>query len=132
MLNSEGLYKEFVTENFPNLITETNIEHMMETLSSKDPDQTITVKAAYENARKETLNGFKSSYYIFPQSVLDLKNCFFYSHGKSSKHQLGNYSDGNKYCSSLNVTNPLSSPIFKNDGHVQTFLDLIKSGKNFI
>ena len=101
LLNSEGLYKEFISYSFPNLISEGNIEKIIETLSSKDPDQTITVKSAYVNAQKESSNGLVIKAFKTIHPVIDLKNCIYYSYGKILSQQLANFFDGYKFCSSL-------------------------------
>lgn len=132
LLNDTELYKDFVKDNFPNFGSKVNIEQLIEILASKDPAQTITVKSAYENARRESSNGFNILRgYTTLKPVIDLKNCYYYAHGKPSNQKLANISDGNTFCSSLGAPNPGYNVFFKNDAHVQTFLELLRSGKFF-
>ena len=131
MLNTAGLYEDFVKYNFPNLITKSNIGQVIETLSSEDPDQTITVKSAYVNAQKESANGLSINFFKDFKPVIDFKNCLYYAFGGNlSQQKLSNFSDGEQFCESLTTTGIGTGQniFFNNDDHVQTYLNLFKSG----
>ena len=130
LLNSPGLYKDFIKYNFPNLITESNIGQVIKALSSMDPDQTITVKSAYVKAQKESSNGLIIDHFKALQPVIDLNNCIFYAYGRNfSQQKLANSSDGETFCSSIQSISIEQNIFFYNDHHVQTYLNLFKSGK---
>ena len=130
LLNSPGLYKDFTMYNFPHLITESNIGHIIETLSSEDPDQTITVKSAYSNAQKVSSNGLIIKMFKARQPVIDLNNCLYYAYGRNfSQQKLANFSDSEKFCQPSQGHEIGRNIFFNNDHHVQTYLDLFKSGK---
>ncbi len=128
LMNLTGLYQSFLDFHLPNLTTKNNISSFIAALASADPDQTILVKTAYDQALMNSSNFLYADMFNSLQPVMDFKSCFAYAHGKPPEQRLANFSDGLEFCQPLLTYVHVTSLVFRSDSHVFTFLQLLKSG----
>jgi hypothetical protein len=109
-------------------------------LASKNPDQTISVKSAYDLFKDQTTNLFQSvnlaDFIKRQKPAFDFKHCMIYTLKNFSQlnySRLANFNDSNIYCHNED-TGPLGQSLFlQNDQQVASILKLYHLGKkNFL
>ncbi len=133
-LLNETMFNQFLASNFPSVASKLNFNRIIQVLTSKDPNQTISVTSAYDLSAGQTINLFTfekiTTFSNAKKAVFDLKRCMVYTFKNVSQlnySRLASYYESYDYCTHQDGI-VLGNPLFiQEDRNVANIIKLFKA-----